>query len=971
MGLAPKKKRQKMEIKRGAIANALYSLIGDNRTGVAINTKGFVVLGSNPEEIPFTAMAEMSRARTGLFFGTIDLPLMDSTVLRVRGLKTIQVEIFSNALNQAWLETWRSEIDQYIDEIQSLSSMLERLETPRAFPAACLVEPFLQKATALVRSVPMNLPSPAVEPKVRESLVKILEFYHSPERLRDEAIDRFIKNELKAMAPFFKGVEKNPLTLEQQLAVVCDEDATLVLAGAGSGKTSVITAKVVYLVKRGIRKPQEILLMAFGKNAAKEMSERVARRCGASVAAMTFHSLAYGIIAEIEGNAPPLAHHANDDMALYALLRKILLKQIITDPDKRQLLLRWFCKFFAPSKNAWDFETKHDYFNYIEDHEPRTLQGEKVRSFEELEIANWLYINGVVYEYEPTYEYELPDSGRKTYTPDFHLKDSGVYIEHFGVRRQLDSNGNEYLSTAPFVNQEEYLDEMKWKRKVHVDYGTTLIETFSYEKSEGCLTSNLREKLSPYVKFSPLPTENIFDRLKEMGQIDAFTQTLATFLRHFKDSNLSLDQCRYKINDDTENSERSLAFLEIFDFLFTEYQKELGDRIDFEDMITRATRYIKMNRYKSPYRHLLVDEFQDISRGRANLLMALKEQHTDSRIFAVGDDWQSIYRFSGSDIHLMQNFGMIFGGTFAGKKSIHKSVDLGRTFRSVDRIALPARSFVLKNPFQIVKNVTTTHKTTKSAIQIIWSKKRDNMALKEALEHLAKQTKGTQSSILLLGRYNRLHPGRLTDLNNLYPNLSLSFKSIHAAKGLEADHVIILGANSGYFGLPSEIVDDPVLELVFPESKHFEHAEERRVFYVALTRARKSVTIIASDAWPSCFVTELLKHEEYNAMELGEQQHYHQYQCNRCGGQLIQNNKRRFVCEHSNLCDASLPVCPACGTNLPIRSVSKPIINRCECGATFPACPKCVDGWLVKRKGKYGRFFGCVNFPRCRGKKSA
>src|SRR5690606_14498034 len=129
------------------------------------------------------------------------------------------------------------------------------------------------------------------------------------------------------------------------------------------------------------------------------------------------------------------------------------------------------------------------------------------------------------------------------------------------------------------------------------------------------------------------------------------------------------------------------AFLEIFEQVMEAYQRRLDGTIDFEDMIRRATDHVREGRYHSPYRHLLVDEFQDISNGRAQLILALRTQHADARVFAVGDDWQSIYRFAGSDIHLMRNFGEMFGGSFAGADGVHCTVDLGRTFRSVDKIA--------------------------------------------------------------------------------------------------------------------------------------------------------------------------------------------------------------------------------------------------------------------------------------------
>ena len=265
------------------------------------------------------------------------------------------------------------------------------------------------------------------------------------------------------------------------------------------------------------------------------------------------------------------------------------------------------------------------------------------------------------------------------------------------MRKSKNKNGGTIFTTAPHVDRTTYLEGMEWKRKVHAEHETTLIETFSYERVEGNLTEALEEKLAPYAQPNPLPPEEVFEQLTEMGQVDAFTQVLGTFLRHFKSSGTTVENCRERA-ERSADKERSVAFMKIFEPVLQAYQTRLGDRIDFEDMIVRATEHVAAGRYKSPYRHLLVDEFQDISEGRARLLKALKAQHKDARIFAVGDDWQSIYRFTGSDIHLMRDFDEEFGGTFAGKSGVYSAVDLGRTFRSVDKIALPARSFVLKEP---------------------------------------------------------------------------------------------------------------------------------------------------------------------------------------------------------------------------------------------------------------------------------
>jgi DNA helicase-4 len=442
-------------------------------------------------------------------------------------------------------------------------------------------------------------------------------------------------------------------------------------------------------------------------------------------------------------------------------------------------------------------------------------------------------------------------------------------------------------------------------------------------------------------------------------------------MRKFKSGGYSLQDCDTKA-DRMKLGKRARAFLDVFKPVFEEYQKRLNGRIDFEDMILRAAHYTETGRYRSPFRHILVDEFQDISQSRARLVRALKAQHPDMRVFAVGDDWQSIFRFAGSDIHLMRHFGQEFGGTFDGEAGIHRTVDLGRTFRSVDQIAFAARTFVLRNPAQIQKLIVPAGIATEPAIRMVTvSKGEDEGKLSEALTALSSAVApdAKAATVLLLGRYRFVEPD-MQDLRRRYPRLKISFKTIHASKGLEADHVILLNADSGRMGFPSEIVDDPLLSLVSPEEEVFQNAEERRVMYVAMTRARHTLTILASNARPSSFATELRKDPAYGIVAApGAEPDDHD--CGECGGRLLgvtgQDGRVWYRCEHVQHCGNLLPACQSCGTDLP-RSKDGTNALRCSCGASFPKCPECEDGWLVERSGSYGKFLGCVRYPSCVGK---
>jgi DNA helicase-4 len=959
-----------MKLKRNALNGAVLRPFGLTYSGIERSGSGLKLIGGDQKLIDFSELSAALSVEKVLGFAAIFLPIKGGDKLKIAGIKAGDAKRFVTAANDSFFQHVAEKFEANEQEAFALCEAIDRLSRPRRYPSACLLEPFVQRAQKLAEILPSVVPQGALSDKQQELHTKILDFATDPRSARDAAIKTFIANETDAMGEFFDTIESNPLTPEQRRAVVTDEDATLVLAGAGSGKTSVIVAKAAYLVAKAIREPKDILLMAFGKEAAAEMAERIKERSGVAVDALTFHALGNRIIRDVEGRGPALAAHASDEAKYRALLRDILITEVAQKAGLGRVLLKWFSEFYWPYKSEWDFKSKSQYYQWVESHDLRTLNGDRVKSYEEWEISNWLYRNGIAYEYEPVYEHELPSNARSAYNPDFRLTESGIYIEHFGVRKSRAPDGSTQFTTAPYINREKYLEEMEWKRQVHRDNGTVLIETYSYEKVEGRLLDALKEKLEPHIALKPVPDDQLFNTLSAMGQIDAFTQTLGTFLRHFKSSGATIDGCLAK-GKKGEEAPRNRAFLRVFEPLLSAYQERLGEQIDFEDMINRATEHIETGRFQSPYRHLLVDEFQDISEGRARLLRALKAQHSDARIFAVGDDWQSIFRFAGSDIHLMRDFGQEFGGKLGSESGVYSTIDLGRTFRSVDKIALPARRFVLQNPSQIEKQVITASSADHPAIRVAYyENSQDSTLISSVLSELSAGSR-SEISVLLLGRYNFLRPKNLRAVAAAHPKVSLRFMTAHGSKGLEADHVIILRAASDTMGFPSEIADDPLLDLVLPKPENFDHAEERRLFYVALTRARKSVTILADRSKPSVFVRELIDHPAYETIEIGDPG-VAEIQCPSCSGRMLtktgKNGRTYFSCEHRPLCNEMLRPCSACGKGVPVADKAHPSLKVCDCGAEFPSCPECDEGWLVERKGRYGKFLGCIRYPECSGK---
>ena len=864
---------------------------------------------------------------------------------------------FANALETARLQWWRQMLETQSETLRSVRDRLAQSADPPAYLTRSAFAALRRDAEKAAGQFPAKWPNTLSDAPEIRMLQTIREFLRAPARFLENTNTTFVANELSRSQQFFDRIEARPLTDEQRRAVVTDGDRNLVVAAAGSGKTSAIVAKAGWMLHRGYRRPPELLLLAFARDARKELEERLRKRLGDEAArgmtVSTFHSLGLAIIGEAEGRRPALAKAAEDDRALTDLLKNIV-AELRADRTLSATLLSWFQEQFAPYRSQHEFQTWGAYWDYIRRYGIRSLKGEPVKSFEECEIANFLYLHGVNYEYERAYEHNTGTPEKGPYRPDFYLPDAAIYIEHFG----LDANGK----TAPFVSQKEYLRSMAWKRHLHAERGTTLIETFSHEHAAGTLTRNLAAILQEHgVSLSPIPPAEAFAIFAEQGRIDPFLRLLATFLHHYKGARLTLPEVAARAAS-APGRARAAAFLAVFQPIFERYQETLSEsgQIDFHDMIDRAAAHVEAGRYRSPFGYILVDEFQDISPDRARLLKALLDQVPGSQLFAVGDDWQAIFRFAGSDIGIMRAFEERFGDS--------EKLYLETTFRCADRIAAVATTFVLHNPAQIPKTVRSERKADEPCIHVGLPGEQNLSLLKEALDRIAEDAAKHEgpSSVLVLGRYWHTLPQNRATLAKHYPGLQFTYRTVHRSKGLEADYVVLLGLCAGKYGFPAEIEDDPLLDLMLASAEEYPDAEERRLLYVAVTRARRHVFLLVENGPPSSFARELAR-DGYDVTVFGRPPEG-AVSCPLCvEGRLTRRENRQsgsifYGCSNYPYCEHRQQSCPDCGKGLVVKADGG---FRCrDCGHTIESCPKC-SGWLQTRIGKYGRFLGCTNFPAC------
>lgn len=803
----------------------------------------------------------------------------------------------------------------------------------------------------------------------------------------NDFIERHLISEKDYLDIILKDVDPTiNLDNEQREVILSDEDYTLVIAGAGAGKTTTVAAKVKYLVdKRGIS-PDQILVISFTNKAVGELRSKINQALKIDCPVTTFHKTGYAILRRQNEDRKQVV----DNGFMYNVINNYLKGNILENPELVDKLILFFGSYFDAPYEGDDLNT---FFNYIAKANFSTLRGniseyteeiiskrtskhvtiahETLRSAQEVRIANFLFLNNIDYVYEKPYPYNIRNS-YKLYTPDFTIKqeDRIAYIEHFGITQ--DGKNKRYTEKE----LEKYKNAVNDKVKLHKRHKTDLIYTFSSYNDGRDLLEHLQEELIAHgfnlVKRS---TQEVFEKIintEENRYIIGLVKLICTFIQNFKTNGYTVDyfdNIRYR----TDNV-RTHLFLDICEQCFHEYSKRLKEKhaVDFEDMINDSAKIIKEQEIrgkKLDFKYIIVDEYQDISRQRFNLTKELSKL-CDAKIIAVGDDWQSIYAYAGSDITLFTHFKDTFG--------YGQELAITKTYRNAQEVIDIAGHFIQKNTSQIKKALISPKHIQNPVIIESYTEKVDRKqfegkggryfligkTVEKIIDDILKEA--PNSSILLLGRYgfdayNLCHSSSFiyddrtgNVFSTKYANKPIEFMTVHRAKGLGFDNVIIINARKELYGFPSQIEDDPVLKYVVKDDHSIEYAEERRLFYVALTRTKNRVYIVVPQEHPSEFVTEIIS-DYPNITIHGDLTHDNETEikvskrCPICGYPLQLRYKKSYGLKLW-ICSNEPEICDFMTNNL--KGGILPILK----------CDKCKDGYLIVKEGKTGYFLGCTNY---------
>lgn len=695
-------------------------------------------------------------------------------------------------------------------------------------------------------------------------LEKLISDYGSINSLVKKHNETIIKARLDQNKDFFDHCLTYPLDGQQRRSIVSEENNCLVVSSAGSGKTSSIVGKVKYLTEKLNVNPEKILLISYTNKAAAELTDRMDIP---GLRGYTFHKLALDLIGQVTGQKPSICE--NTDALFVSIYRELLKNEIF-----RESVVEYFVDYQL-SETDWE-KRKNERRQELIAQKANTLKSMfpdmdgnpiYVRSQQEQKLCFALSSLSIKFRYEEQYEHKVADETHAQYKPDFsiyyddHGKMRRAYLEHFGV----DEHGlvPVWFAKDKGITYEEanerYGDGITWKKAVHEKFGTTLLITTSADFYYTDIKDSLKKVLGKHgIPYHEKSAEELYDMIIPEGskQEKAFIRLVVTFITLLKSSCKSLDKLLNKTDD-----QRSLFIIKnIFRPVYDRYVNELSRRgqIDFTDAILNATELCR-RQHPVQYDYIIVDEFQDISVDRYQFLLALRDGNPPAKLYCVGDDWQSIYRFSGSDMALFNSFSEFFGPTEINK--------IETTYRFGEPLVTLSSRFIQKNRAQISKNIHPFSNNIRTELAF-HGYERNNYCndIGRLVDDIPED-----KSIFLLGRYS------FDDyyLSFMYQSVKengkfyyivngrkIEFLTVHKSKGLEADYVIVLQCNKDVYGFPSQVSDDPVLDIVLTKSDKFPFGEERRLFYVAITRAKIRTIVMYDKRYPSVFVDEFLNPEK-------------------------------------------------------------------------------------------------------------
>ena len=714
-----------------------------------------------------------------------------------------------------------------------------------------------------------------------------------------------------------------PLNEEQQIACARPERNRLIRARAGSGKTRTLAALAALTIHDESLNPDQVLVLAFNKKAANEIGERISGAAGIDDFrnARTFHSLAYQLADHAgrelifdDGNLS--ASRRKQTGFVERLIGTII------SPAFRERLYEFFRRELEQLDRLGSNLSGEEYTAFRRAMTDYTLGGETVKSNGEKFIADFLFEHGIAYKYEKVWSWERQERLRGSpYRPDFSLIDAGreYIIEHWAINPDDQfAQVPDWWETKT----QDYREQIGAKRKFWAERRVALLETHSAMLYSGrdAFERSLKALLERAgIRCVKLQHNELVRRVAEAPRtVSRLAALFLQFISRAKKRGWTVEDVAQIIRDTPDPEPRNRAFHELAVHAYAAYEKRLTDQsaIDFDDLLISAAACvvndggasrIRLDQKDSvairDLRWILIDEFQDFSELYYRLIKAILDVNPSIRVVAVGDDWQAINGFAGAQLTYFNSFGDYF--SHAGTATIATNRRSGRRIVGAGNLlmdghgpaALAYHSFDgdifvvsidkvwLEERCEYLKAATSEREDGRSVVNWELAK-----ALKACTDFIAESvypgtdpTSKWMPSVLILSRTDRAYGvtlaefgRRLAQVLNLHTDLQdlaneffvggapevptgaalIDVMTAHKAKGKEADTVIVLEAVSRQF---PKIHADNQLFGPFGVTAEDVLAEERRLFYVAATRAQHRLMLLSETDKESPYVSAVLQ----------------------------------------------------------------------------------------------------------------
>lgn len=661
------------------------------------------------------------------------------------------------------------------------------------------------------------------------------------------------------------------LNERQHEAVVSEDKRLLVLAGAGSGKTKTLLQKLIYLIEEKGVSPSSILAITFTKNATNEMIDRLIISADSTgdyerllfnkhisksdkdkerfaqqkkykwiegLTVKTFHSFCYSVLRNYGVNEfdnkfkvigdekkvedDELSKHVAPE-TVFEVIHKLLITQC-EDIDYLLLLKRYLLDYVIDKIHLKKVDQKlipRDGKYYT------TLDGTKVRSKSEQFIADWLYRHSIKFEYEP-----LLNVKDFSFHPDFYIPDANLYIEHVSDKS---------FST---VNKEEQFQKGN----------LLLVKTFESMTTDSALFNHSLDKIiknrlpANYQKTVTLNFKEEFHGYQE--DIKDFIQQIMRITDMIKVENTNIDSVLANARKDPH--ERVRSFYELAIPIIKKYISYCTDKsyLDFNDLIAKSTSLFQhqddiATKFKNRYAYILVDEFQDVNNLQVELIKLLLTDKT--QLFCVGDDWQSIYGFRGSNVSYIVEFETHFANA--------RTIKLNLNYRSTQNIVGASNEVIKHNKFKVEKDVHASKRSEHKIVVYSGNDEDENIKFCiDKVKELLDEGIGNDD-ILFLYRRSKMYAPYFHAFKR--EGIRVQGKTIHASKGLESKVVFIIGLTEGSGGFPDIWLEDRIFQVIKKANHDLLMEEERRLFYVAITRAKDKLFLITEKGNESSFLKEI------------------------------------------------------------------------------------------------------------------